>query len=146
MLRPFSREGLTFHRRRCTGTVTFARPGQFFYMQEGGRGVRVETRDATPLAPGDRVEVSGFIEVAEHFGKLRGAVVRKLGVAPRPPPVPVERRRVLGEKTPRTVTDAEDTDGLFASLRGRLEILAALPMRGVDRGSLRSDLRDLAYR
>jgi signal transduction histidine kinase len=120
-LRPFSREGMTFHRRRCTGTVTLSRPGEFFYLQEGERGVRVETRDATLLAPGDRVEVSGFVEVAEQFGKLRGALVRKIGEAARPVPVPAERRRVLGEKTPRTVSDAEDMDGRFASLRGRLE-------------------------
>ena len=44
-----------------------------------------------------------------------------------------------------SVTSAEALKVLH-SLRGRLEILAALPLRGVDRGSLRSDLRDLAYR
>lgn len=120
-LRPFSAEGVTFHRRRCTGTVTLTRPGQFFYMQEGSRGVRVETRDRTPLAPGDRVEVSGFVEVGEHFGKFREAVVRKIGTAPRPAPVPVVRKRVLGTNLPGSVTDADDMDGLYTSLRGRLE-------------------------
>lgn len=124
-LRPFSREGVTFHRRRCSGTVTFAWPGQFFYVQEGGRGVRVETRDSTPLAVGDRVEVSGFIEVAEHFGKVHGAVFRKIGVAPRPAPVPVTRKRVLGTSKPRSETNADDTDGLFVTLQGRLEKVEA---------------------
>jgi len=122
-LRPFSPTGVTFHRCRCTGTVTLARPGQFFYMQDAGRGVRVETREPTPLAPGDRVEVSGFVEVGEHFGKLRDAVVRKIGVAPRPAPIIVERRRVLGTDLPGSVTDADDTDGLYATLRGRIEKL-----------------------
>jgi signal transduction histidine kinase len=120
-LRPFSLEGVTFHRRRCSGTVTLARPGQFFYLQEAGRGVRVETRDPTPLAPGDRVEVSGFVEVGDHFGKLREAVVRKVGVAPRPAPVPVVRKRVLGTDLPGSETDADDVDGLYATLHGRLE-------------------------
>ncbi len=120
-LRPFSRDGVTFNRRRCIGTVTISRPGHFFYIQEGGRGVRVETRDATPLQPGDRVDVSGFVEVAEHFGNLRGAVFRKIGTSPVPAPVPVELKRVLGTKTPRSVTDADDMDGLYGRLLGRLE-------------------------
>jgi signal transduction histidine kinase len=121
MLRPFSRTGSMFHRCRCTGTVTVAQPGEFFYMQEGDRGVRVETRDPTPLKPGDRVEAAGFVEMADHFGKLREAVVRKVGVAPVPVPMPVERRRVIGSGLRGFVTDADDTDGRFASLRGRLE-------------------------
>jgi arsenate reductase (thioredoxin) len=44
-----------------------------------------------------------------------------------------------------SVTPAEALKVLH-SLRGRLEILAALPLRGLDRGALRSDLRDLAHR
>lgn len=31
------------------------------------------------------------------------------------------------------------------SLRRRLELLVSLPMRGVDRGALRNDVRDIAY-
>lgn len=120
-LRPFSPSGVTYHRRRCTGTVTLARPGQFFYLQEGGRGVRVETRDQTPLQPGDRVEASGFVEVGDHFGKLREAVVRKVGSAPRPAPLPIQRKRVLGTNLPGSETDADDVDGLYATLQGRLE-------------------------
>ncbi len=129
-LRPFSPEGLTFHRRRCSGTVTLARPGEFFYMQEGGRGVRVETRDPMPLAPGDRVEVSGFVEVAEHFGKLREAVVRKIGVAPRPEPRPIDRHSVLGSDLIGTVTDADDVDGLYGTLTGRLEKVDSFDVEG----------------
>lgn len=121
MLRPFSPEGVSFHRAKCFGTVTFARPGQYFFIQEDGRGVRVETRDPVNLVPGERVEVSGFVEVAEHFGKLREAVVRKIGPGERPEPIPVDRKRVLGSKQPGSITDAEDTNGLYSSLRGRLE-------------------------
>ena len=85
-LRPFSPAGLGFNRRRSTGTVTLARPGQFFYMQRDGRGIRVETRDATSLEPGDQVEASGFVSVAEHFGKFREAAIRRVGKALRPNP------------------------------------------------------------
>lgn len=120
-LQPFSREGLNFHRRRCTGTVTLARPGEYFYVQGGGRGVRVETLDSTPISPGDRVEVSGFIEVAEHFGRVHGAVFRKIGTEPLPVPRPVIRDRVLGRSEPRSETDADDMDGLYVTMQGRLE-------------------------
>jgi len=124
-LQPFSPEGSTLHRRRCTGTVTLAWPGrgwgQVFYIQEGQRGVRVETDVPAPIAPGDRVEVSGFVEVTENFGKVHAAAVRKLGTAPLPVPVPVDRRRALGsEITGRTVTDAKDVDGTYSTFEGRL--------------------------
>ncbi len=129
-LRPFSREGATFHRRRCVGTVTLARPGEFFYMQEGDRGVRVESRETLPLVPGDRVEAAGFVEMAENFGKLREAAVRKIGTAPMPAPMPIARQRVLGSTLQGFVTDAEDTDGRLATLRGRLEKVDALDVDG----------------
>jgi signal transduction histidine kinase len=120
-LRPFSPGETNFHRCRCTGTVTLARPGRYFYLQEAGRGVRVETLDAMPLVPGDRVEAAGFVEVADDFGKLRNAVIRKLGTASRPAPATIDRRRVLGTELPGAVTNAEDTDGLFARFYGHLE-------------------------
>jgi signal transduction histidine kinase len=125
-IQPFSREGSTLHRRRCTGTVTLAWPGQregqCFFIQEGRRGVCVETNDRAPLAAGDRVEVSGFVQMKEHFGMIHAAVVRKIGTAPLPTPTPVDRRLVLGRFVEgRSVTDAKDVDGLLATLDGRLE-------------------------
>ncbi len=120
-LRAFSPNGVSFHRCRCSGTVTLAKPGQFFYIQEEGRGVRVETRDETLLEPGDQVEVAGFVEVAEHFGKLREAVFRKLGRTQMPTPFAATRRRMLGTSMPGSVTDADDADGSYISLQGHLE-------------------------
>ncbi|HEY2342388.1 MAG TPA: hypothetical protein VGH90_05125, partial [Chthoniobacteraceae bacterium] len=120
-LRPFSPEETNFHRCRCTGTVTLAHPGSYFYLQEGGRGIRVETLDRSPLVPGDRVEAAGFVEVADDFGKLRNAAIRKLGTAGRPAPTVINRARVLGTEKIGAVTNADDTDGLFGRLIGRLE-------------------------
>src|SRR6202044_2059789 len=103
----------TFHRRRCTGTVTLVWPGQgstqLFFLQEGERGVCVETNGQVPVAPGDRLEGSGFVQIKENFGMLHAAVVRKIGTAPRPAPTPIDRRLVLGSVVlGRTVTDARD--------------------------------------
>jgi signal transduction histidine kinase len=125
-IQPFSRDGSTLHRRRCTGTVTLAWPGrgpvQSFFIQEGRRGVCVETSDQTPLAPGDRVEASGFVQMKEDFGMIHAAVVRKLGTAPLPAPIPVDRRLILGRSVEgRSVTDAKDVDGMLATIDGRLE-------------------------
>ena len=125
-IQPFSRDGSTLHRRRCTGTVTLVRSerggSSSFFIQEGQRGVCVETNDPTPVAPGDRVEVSGFVQMKEHFGMIHAAVVRKLGTVPLPAPLPVDRRLVLGRSVEgRSVTDAKDVDGLLSTLDGRLE-------------------------
>jgi signal transduction histidine kinase len=93
-----------------------------FFIQDGGRGVFVETNDRTPLAPGDRVDVAGFVQMKEHFGMIHAAVVRKVGTAPLPAPIPVDRRIVLGRSVEgRSVTDATDVDGLLATMEGRLE-------------------------
>ena len=120
-LQSFSPEGSTFHRRRCKGTVTLAWPGEVFYLQEGNRGVRVETRDWTPLSPGDRVEVSGFVGVTDQFGKLQEAVVRKIGTAPKPTPIPITGHRVFGSGWGATLKDPEDVDGRLATITARVE-------------------------
>jgi signal transduction histidine kinase len=119
-LRAFSPEGATYHRRRVTGTVTLSRPGEFFYLQEGARGIRVQSRDRTALAVGDRVEAAGFVEVAQHFGELREAVFRKVGSSESPPPLPATRREIIGTTSGRTAND-HDLDGTLVAVEGRLE-------------------------
>ncbi|MHA3774154.1 hypothetical protein ACXR0O_21705 [Verrucomicrobiota bacterium sgz303538] len=83
-LLPFSPEPPSLHRRRFSGTVTACRPSAYFYVQEGDRAARASTRDTTTLRPGDRVEVSGFIELWQSCAEVREAVFRKIGSAPVP--------------------------------------------------------------
>jgi signal transduction histidine kinase len=121
-LLPFSSDPPVLHRRRITGTVTVCRPGAFFYVQEGDRAVRVSTRDTTLLAPGDRVEVSGFVELAQYFAEVREAVFRKTGTGSVPAAEPVTHARVLERKAPMPPTrNASHLDGRRVVLRGRLE-------------------------
>ncbi len=129
-LRSFSPFGAPFHRTACSGVVTLCRPGQFFYMQTEGRGVRVETHDAAALVPGDRVEASGFVELTEHFGKLREAVIRQTGHTQRPAPAELRRSEILGTGPRGDITNAKDTDGVFARVRGTLEELDTLNTGG----------------
>lgn len=121
-LLPFSPDPPSLHRRRIAGTVTICQPGAYFYVQEGGRAVRVSTRDATPLIPGDRVEVSGFIEMWEYFAEVREAVFRKLGNGVPPEAATVTRETVLA---PKAWVDPPNSgshlDGRRVALRGRLD-------------------------
>lgn len=121
-LLPFSAEPPRYHRRRIVGTVTVSRPGSYFYLQQGDRAVRVSTRDPGRLAPGDRVEASGFVELSEYYAEMRESVFRKIGTAPVPLAEPVTRAIVL---TPRQGIDPPSTashlDGRRVVLHGRLD-------------------------
>lgn len=80
------------HRVRISGVVTYAEPGEYFYLQEGAVGVRVETQSTEPLEPGDLVEVSGFVDRSRvvagvaQAARVTEAVFRRLGtgIPPRP--------------------------------------------------------------
>lgn len=130
-LLPFSADAPAFHRRRLSGVVTAYRPGDYFYIQSGERGVRVSTRDRTTLNPGDLVEVSGFVEVREYFAEIREAVFRKKGTAPIPDPERVSREAILTSipwlgRPP----EASNYDGKRIVLRGRLEKVEASESSG----------------
>jgi hypothetical protein len=75
------------HRVRTAGVVTRVIPGRFFYLQEGLEGVRIETASTEPPAPGDIVEVAGFIRMRHGLGTLSEAVFRTTGHTQ--PPVPL---------------------------------------------------------
>jgi signal transduction histidine kinase len=120
-LRPFQPLGPNLHRQRLAGTVTFCRPGEFFYVQMKERSVRVSTRSPEPLAPGDRVEASGFVEQMGSFAMLSEAVFRRTGSGSVPAPIDTTRAQILAEKTLHEKTlRLEDYDGMLVRMRGRL--------------------------
>jgi signal transduction histidine kinase len=121
-LLPFSADPPSLHRRRVTGTVTVCRPGEYFYLQEGHRAIRVNTRETTRLMPGDRVEVAGFAELWQSFAEVREAVFRKIGTAPVPDPEPIDYEEVMAVMQPRgSPNAASHLDGRRVALRGRLD-------------------------
>jgi signal transduction histidine kinase len=75
------------HRVRTAGVVTRVIPGRFFYLQQGLEGVRIETASTEPPAPGDIVEVAGFIRMRHGLGTLSEALFRTTGHTQ--PPVPL---------------------------------------------------------
>jgi len=69
------------HRVRTSGVVIHAIPGEAVFIQQGGRGIRVETRSSERFLAGDEVEAAGFIMRRGRLSWLSDAVVRKIGAA-----------------------------------------------------------------
>lgn len=120
-LLPFAQMPPSLHRQRLSGVVTLSRPDKFIYVQMPQRAVRVNTRTEEVLAPGDRVEASGFVEGTEGFAILSEALVRRTGHEPLPEAVAVTREQILAVKSLGADTlRQEDYDGVLVKLRGRL--------------------------
>ena len=75
-------------RARVTGVVTLQRPGQSLYLRTSTQPIRIETAQATDVAPGDKVEVVGFPAIDGFTPFLADAMFRRLepGSPPRPAP------------------------------------------------------------
>ena len=94
-LLPFRPEPIGPHRLRVNGTVTFALPGKFLYLQEGASAVRVETRSTAQFLAGDRVEAAGFADMTRSIGTLVGAQVRKIGPGSAPVAVDANPEEII---------------------------------------------------
>lgn len=80
----FRPEGANRHRVKVRGTVTLYQPGDAMFVEDGTGGVAIRTRQAEPLATGDRVEVLGFPEMGAWTPFLNDAVFRRNGPAAEP--------------------------------------------------------------
>ena len=116
----FTLEPMNLHRQRLSGVVTLSRPGAFFYLEDEGRAVRVNTTSSSQLHPGARVEVAGFVEMGRYFAEVRDAVWRTLGTAPLPAPLRTSVPEVLAATTRDSLAVSDVLDGRLVQLRGRL--------------------------
>ncbi len=78
-LQAFSTSGPNLERVQIVGQATLSRPGEYFYLEHGGRAVRVSSRDEDRFQPGEWVVASGFIDLHQSFAELREADVRRTG-------------------------------------------------------------------
>ena len=110
-----------WHRRVTRGVVSFAQPGQFFFMQDGGTGIRVDSGERT-LRAGDELEVAGFVTTTATLAGMNGAVVRRLASVPLPPAEDVTTNQLLRPslRNPWTGEAFEDFHGRRVSLTGML--------------------------
>ncbi|HEY8995756.1 MAG TPA: histidine kinase [Lacunisphaera sp.] len=84
----YNRAGPEVHRVRLRGVVTYADPGEMFFLQNENRGIEVATRQRTGLEVGAKLDVVGFVGRSEHGPKLEDAEFKVLSekgghVAPR---------------------------------------------------------------
>jgi signal transduction histidine kinase len=83
------------HRVKVEGTVIYQEPGKELFLQDGSKGLQVQTREREPLQLGDRVEVLGFPSQGEYTPVLQDAIYRKLASGEAPVPMPVTHDAAL---------------------------------------------------
>lgn len=116
----FSSAGPILHRRRVVGTVTLSQPGKFFYLQEGPHALRVNTRQSDQLASGDRVEVSGFLDITHNKARLEEGRFRRIGSGAVAMPAKIAVEQVLGTSTYPWRDANLDFDDRLIAVEGRL--------------------------
>ncbi len=87
----FDPRGFTGHRVRVRGTVTWHQPGSALWIRDGQRGLRIVSAQAGEIAPGDEVDVAGFIERGRYSPSLIDAVFRQRSRGAPPAPIPIAR-------------------------------------------------------
>jgi len=107
------------HRIRTQGRVILQIPGKSFYISDGKTGLRIDTRQAITLKPGDNLDVVGFPRVSDFTLTLEDAVCRLNGSMLPPTPIPVTADQIL----------RGDYDSLLVSIDGRLLEKSAFPGR-----------------
>jgi signal transduction histidine kinase len=118
----YSQYGLDPHRKVTEGVVTFNAPNQFFFIQEGSTGVRIQAPSGT-VQVGQHVQVAGFVNMTRMVASLNGAVVRSLPPAPMPEPRVVTVEEILHPKRAHPTEVENDSDGRLIRLRGILRRL-----------------------
>ena len=97
------------HRVRIRGVVGYQEPGNALYLQSEGRGLRVLTKQTTPLRIGDVVDVLGFPGTGESAPMLYDGVFYQVGHSPPPEPVQLNLDALW-----------EEFDGALVSIRAKL--------------------------
>jgi len=120
-LLPFSPDAAPYNRKVVSGVVTFVVPGKLFFLQQGSTNVRVNSSERG-VKVGDLIEASGFVDTSGLFASLRNVLVRVVGTAPIPPPLPVTVDDIVKTPVNRGIRDRNDKDlnGRRVSLRGTL--------------------------
>lgn len=108
-LLPFAPETRPFHRKVTSGVVTISVPGKFFFIQQGERGVRVQS-DSTDVSPGDVVDVAGFIDTTQTIASLSGALVRRVGRGGLPAALEVTVERIMNPEFRNSFEKVSEAD------------------------------------
>jgi signal transduction histidine kinase len=97
-------------------------PGEFFFLQDGNTGLRVQSPDLS-VRVGDALEAAGFVETGYTLASLGNAVIRKLEPTRRLDPVTVTPNGILNPNFLQTYQPSavsEDFNGRLVRLGGKL--------------------------
>jgi len=110
-LAQFRRGNSLAQRVHVRGAVTFQKPGEYAFLEDGIFGLQVQSRQRTELLPGEVVDAVGFLSFENYLPVLQDAVFRDTSE----PRVPVN---------PHSATIEELQSGLYhadyISLSGKL--------------------------
>jgi signal transduction histidine kinase len=134
----YSQYGVDPHRKVSEGLVTFSAPNQFFFIQDGATGVRVQS-PTTAVHVGQHVQVAGFVGMSRLVASMYGTVVRNLPSAPMPEPRVVTIEEILHPKRAHPTEVENDSDGRLIRIRGILRRLETKGDKGPWRMELESD-------
>jgi len=87
----FNRAGFSGHRVHVRGVVTRHQAGNALWIRDGDRGLRIVSAQAGEIAPGDEVDLAGFVEKGKYAPALVDAVFRRRATGPPPTPVAITR-------------------------------------------------------
>lgn len=82
----FTPQGSFGHRVKVRGVVVYQEPGIALFIQDDREGLYCQTRQRTPVRPGDEVEILGFPAKGEYTPVLQDAVFRPVGKKAAPTP------------------------------------------------------------
>ncbi len=104
----------TANRTKVSGTVTLARPGEGFFLNDGEEGLFVQTPQSANLRNGLRLEVVGFPVRDKRMSYLDDGIFRITGKGTEPAGRPVSfEQAASGDFSAQLVTlHGEFTDGL----------------------------------
>ena len=92
-LAQFRRGNSLAQRVHVRGVVTFQKPGEYVFLEDGIYGLQVQSRQRTELLPGEVVDAVGFLSFESFLPVLQDAVFRDTGksLAPvKPQPATIE--------------------------------------------------------
>lgn len=87
----FDPSGFTGHRVHVRGIVTRQQAGDTLWIRDGDRGLRIVSAQAGDVAPGDEVDVAGFIEHGRYSPVLVDAIFRRRARGTPPAPIALAR-------------------------------------------------------
>ncbi len=90
----FRPQGASGHRVRVQGVVTLQQGGSLF-IRDQTESLHIETKQLTPLKPGDRLDVLGFPALTQYAPVLEDAIFSRSGSGPAVNPVRIKAQQAL---------------------------------------------------